>query len=257
MALWFAAVAAGLVLGALTGGSPRRLHQVRVRLAAMGASAMLVLGLVRVGLLNDGGALLAVALLGLVVCSVANLHLPGTGIVAVGLTPNVAAVLLNGGTPVEARALSAVGADPATIELAPTQHLAGPDTLAPWLASTIPVPGVGLVVSFGDLIIATGLVVLIARAMAPASRQGIPVQEILDSGPLTLADQPSKPDIDLTTTPPTQARTRRRRERPVDVVPGTAQAVPIGWGSTDHEPGPSGSRLARSDAHPTMRLVQR
>lgn len=196
MLLGAAAVTAGFVLGAIKGGTLRSLVNTDGRFVPAAAGALVVLGVTRLGLLADAGAVLAIALIVLVAVALTNLHLPGTGVLAVGIGANAVPVLLHGGTPVDPRALHAVGlgSDLAQQQvLTPTQHLAGPDTIWVLLASAVPVPVIEVVVSFGDLIVAAGLMTLVANAMVRPVRPGIPVRQILEDGPFTidLTDAPA------------------------------------------------------------------
>jgi hypothetical protein len=203
------------------------------------------------------------------VALLANLHLPGTGVVAVGLVANLVPVLLVGATPVEPRALEAVRTADA---LHPTQVLVTDTTPVPVLASHIPVPLTGDVVSFGDLVVAVGLAAMARSLLRPPPRRRIPVQEILDDGPLTLAaldaidgggGTPERqeilddgPLIDLTT----ERVGHRLGEHPVEVGPGQPVPVPVGWERDDdgvRPPGSASLRPRRSRAHPTMRLTHR
>src|SRR5690606_5846497 len=112
-----------------------------------------------------------------------------------------------GGTPVDPRALEAVGVDPTQAPLAPSQHLATGDTSIPVLSARIPIPAVGAVASFGDLIVAVGLAAAASNITRATTRGGIPVGEILASGPLSiegsLRSEPGSPvSVDLAPTRP-------------------------------------------------------
>ncbi|MFP3907695.1 MAG: hypothetical protein ACLFWR_11740, partial [Acidimicrobiales bacterium] len=91
----------------------------------------------------------------------------------------------------------------------PTQHLAGPDTIWMLLGSAVPVPVIEMVVSFGDLILAAGLIALVAHAMAQPARGGIPVRQILEDGPLTidLTDPPAPTEQPADESGPTETGT--------------------------------------------------
>ncbi|HLV59599.1 MAG TPA: DUF5317 family protein [Natronosporangium sp.] len=85
--------------------------------------------------------------------------------VLAGAGANALAILLNGGMPYSATAARAVGltVDDETVR----NTVAGEDTRLPWLGDVIPVPSLGAVVSVGDLLIAVGLVGLVASLMRP------------------------------------------------------------------------------------------
>ena len=89
--------------------------------------------------------------------ALANLHLTGMGVMAVGLCANVVPIVVNQGMPVRAEALVhadvARADDVGSIELSGGRHLERPSDDFVVLADIIPVPAAGQVVSFGDLII--------------------------------------------------------------------------------------------------------
>ena len=242
----------GVLVGCLLAAAGRgrishlRRHDLRW-LAPMTAAASLVLAS-HLGVIGSAGALAAGALAVLAIGCLANLHIAGAGVVAVGLALNVVPLVLVGATPVDARALDAVGSTPE--QLGPTQVLVGSSTPLPILASRIPVPPTGTVVSFGDLIVMVGLAATSRSLLLAPRRRGIPVREILDDGPLTI--EPVEPLIDLTRPP--------HRERAVEVGPGQPVPVPVGWERDDDgvtPPADASLRPRRSRAHPTMRLANR
>jgi hypothetical protein len=263
MILGLAGVAIGLVLALVRGGRPRHVMGWRLHWPLPMLAAVAVLTASRLGFTGEAGVLVAGALGLLAVALLANLHLPGTGVVAVGVLANLVPVLLVGATPVEVRALQVVGA-PAD-RLAPTQVLADEATPMVVLASRIPVPVAGVVVSFGDLVVMVGLAAVARSLVRSAPRRRIPVRDILDDGPLTLADlEPAGPGVadrrrdeplvDLTTDPVTH----RLGEHPVHVGPGQPVPVPLGWEREDDGVVPSALaslRPRRSRTHPTMRLT--
>jgi hypothetical protein len=170
------AVVTGLVLGLARGG--RLAHVARHRLrwpAALVAGAGLQLageaGLVGEGL---GRLLVALSYAALLAFAVANLALVGMGVVLVGLVLNTLVIGLNGGMPVRAEAIVATGLvepeEVAGLELGAKRHLEGPDDRLSFLGDVIPVPPLGEVLSFGDLVLATGLTALVFRLVRPARR---------------------------------------------------------------------------------------
>lgn len=112
-----------------------------------------------------GAAAIAVALTGLaalVVLALRNLAIAGTGVVALGLLCNWAAIAVNAGIPVRTDALVRVGVvEPGEIERGEVE-LTGPRRIEdasdplPVLGDIIPVELTGQVVSFGDLVVAIG-----------------------------------------------------------------------------------------------------
>lgn len=90
-----------------------------------------------------------------------NWTVTGLAVAGLGLVLNLVALVINNGTPVRGAALVDVGAatpeELATYEVDPPRHLeTSADRLAA-LGDTIAVPGLDLVVSFGDLIALVGL----------------------------------------------------------------------------------------------------
>ena len=169
MALVLSALLAGLLAG--RGLRPRRcrhLASADVQFVAMvvgGLAASIVADLFRgtpALLLGFGGraALLAAAL--------GNLHLAGTGVLAIGLAANVLPMALNRGVSVRPGALVAAGVvsaeDVADVSLHGPRHLEGDEDLLPVLGDALPIEPLGVVVSFGDLIVTVGLADVVANA---------------------------------------------------------------------------------------------
>ena len=134
------ALVVGVGLGLARGGRLANVGRHSVR-----ATAVLAVGVV-LQLLDSPGAL-ALSYLLLIAFAVANLRIPGFGVLAVGLALNAAVVMANGGMPVR-------HGDPA---LSGKHHAEGPDDRLRLLDDRIDVPGLGEVLSFGDLVLAVGL----------------------------------------------------------------------------------------------------
>lgn len=164
-------------LGFLLGGRMERLGTIDVRwgwLALAGLAVQIVLfsGPV-VATVGAAGAPLYVgsslAVLGVVV---ANLRIPGFGIIAAGAALNVAAILANGGCmPADPAALAAVG-EPVTHDATVYSNSCVPDApvLAP-LTDVLAMPTwmpLANVFSIGDVVIGAGVAVAIVIGM----RQG-------------------------------------------------------------------------------------
>jgi len=115
------------------------------------------------GFLGDasgtGWALLVTSQLVVLGFVVANRHLPGMALVALGLAFNAVVMAANGAMPVDPEAIRALGMeDP---ELIPGKHtLLGEHTLLPWLADIIPVRPLRSIISVGDVVLGLGLVPL-------------------------------------------------------------------------------------------------
>ena len=187
MALMVLSVVLGLAAGCARGGRLTRLADVRFRWWGV-----LVAG-VTVQLLGHAAAV-AVGTVALVVFAVRNLSVTGMGVVAIGLGLNAAVMALNGGMPVRLSALVAVGiADPGEAhdaDLGPRRHVERDGDVLPELGDIVPVTPLGLVVSFGDLIVAAGLadaVFHLTRRRREGSATALIDPELLDDGNLEAA----------------------------------------------------------------------
>ena len=98
-----------------------------------------------------------------------NLAVGGMAVVGVGIAANLAALVANRATPVRAGALvEARIVGPADIDravLGGPRKIADSGTVLEILGDVIPVPGLGLVVSFGDLIVLVGLAAVVCNLM--------------------------------------------------------------------------------------------
>ena len=154
------AVVIGLAIGLSrprAGAHAVRPHLEQVPLLAVGAALNAMAALL------DGTAAnlaLAASLAILIAVAMANRHITGAAVVGLGLLLNLVAVSVNGGVPVRASAMVEAGmiepGDVATVELTGPRHLETPADAAAGLGDIIPVPFVGEVVSFGDLIVIFG-----------------------------------------------------------------------------------------------------
>jgi len=107
---------------------------------------------------GDFAATLMLLSLVLLTCfAIANLHLAGMGVLAIGLSANIVPILLNEGMPVRAEALVHAGVVEPGLEndvlLTGGRHIEGSHDRLVVLADIIPLPAAEQVVSFGDLII--------------------------------------------------------------------------------------------------------
>ena len=109
--------------------------------------------------------------LGVLCLAIVNLRVRGMYFVAAGLLLNVVVVVLNAGMPLSQSAASRLGATPSQVSRsleAGFYRLASPGTRLRVLGDVIPVPGFpGLrsVVSFGDLLMIVGVVVIVVEGM--------------------------------------------------------------------------------------------
>ena len=172
------AILIGLVIGALAGGGPLALGEIRFRWAPLvvgGFLAQIVLFSDAVASrVGDLGPWLYVGTTVLVgVAVVRNLRLPGMPLIVIGAASNMAAILANGGyMPATAEALAAVGKSAPTI-YSNSAVIAEP-ALAPLidrfaLPTWLPLANV---FSIGDVILGAGVVVLIVVAMRRSPRRG-------------------------------------------------------------------------------------
>lgn len=125
-----------------------------------------------------GTVLLVVAYGMLLAFALANLHVAGMGLVALGISLNVTTIAVNGGMPVRADAAVAAGIVPpddvATVGFDGKRHLERADDRLMVISDVIPVPSLSEVVSPGDIVMAVGLAVVLAnllrrrRAAAPS-----------------------------------------------------------------------------------------
>lgn len=174
------AVPIGLVLGFLMGGRLDRLSEIRFEwawLAVVGLAVQVLLFSTPIGGSFRGGVgeAIYVASTGLVLVAVwRNLRVPGLALVALGAISNLAAIVANGGVmPTTPGALAAAGLDPldgfsnsAVLEDPALAPLTDIFALPPWLPFAN-------VFSIGDVLIALGIVIVIAVGMRrgdPASR---------------------------------------------------------------------------------------
>ena len=179
VALVVAALITGVVVGRLL--PPLRYRRVGVQ-RLRGAEALgagVVLSVLADAL--DGGIAVVVGVLGqalLLAGVLANLHLVGTGVVAVGLALNLASMIVDQGVPVRRGALVAAGildADEVPrASVSGPRHLERDSDLAPWLGDALPVGALRSAVSFGDLIVAIGVADVAAHAARPRRRRDQP-----------------------------------------------------------------------------------
>ncbi len=159
----------------LTGGRLHNLTRVEVRSAWLPLTALALQ--VWITTVAPGGnprlyALIHVATYGLIGLFLwANRHLPGTRLIAAGVTLNAVMIAINGGVMPAAVAAQRL----AGLSLSPGFHnsaqLAHPALL--WLGDVIPVPGpLPNVLSVGDLIVFAGLTVFLQRTSRLAGARG-------------------------------------------------------------------------------------
>jgi len=162
----------GTLGGLWHGGALRHFARLSFRWPLIFLAGLLLRAVAFSPLVSHGGAasaLYAVALALLVTGMAVNRRIVGIELVLLGLLLNAAVILANGGAmPITTDALRSIGQYDFALRLrdqGPIGHvaLATPETLLRGLADVIPLaplPFLGLVVSIGDLLIATGVLVI-------------------------------------------------------------------------------------------------
>src|SRR3954469_13008906 len=192
------AVAAGLLVGVLLGGRLRHLGERPFRLWPF-LVAGIVLQLPLLDPLGFGGLLVSYACL--LIFALANVHLAGMALVAVGIILNAAGITANAGMPVrrgaviDARIASSTELD--SLETDRKHHLQKKsDRLTP-LADIIPVRPLHEVISFGDVVMAVGvadvLVHLLRRPKAKRLRRRADLTDSTDGGPAAPPSEDADP----------------------------------------------------------------
>lgn len=168
------AVAAGVVLGLVTGGRPSYVSRSRLELVwLLAVSALLQVG---AELLSVSAtvqlSMVLVSYVGLSAFAIANIRLVGMPVVLVGLVLNLAVITANGGMPVRESSILASRAATAgelpTLDFGAKRHLETPEDKLSFLGDIIPVRASHEVLSFGDLILAFGIVNVIFRLLRPS-----------------------------------------------------------------------------------------
>jgi dihydropteroate synthase len=128
---------------------------------ALGAQLLVVIGPESTEVLFSACALIAI-----IVVANSNRHLAGIVVLGLGALLNLVSLVVNGGMPVDPDALVAadvVDADEvASTDPGAARHLDEGDDPLPWLGDIVPIGALHAVVSFGDLLIAVGLVDTVA-----------------------------------------------------------------------------------------------
>ena len=170
----FVAVAAGIAIGAVRGGSFRTLSHARLRgVPLVFAGVVLQLGSTlaeRTGshwlplmlVLTSFAFVFAFAAL--------NFSLPGMTLIAAGALCNLLVISANGGMPVSLTAIDKAGLDnpfagPGAISTKGAHHALRAGTHLRFLADVIPIRVTANVVSVGDIVIWAGLLLLVAQLM--------------------------------------------------------------------------------------------
>lgn len=162
------AVAAGLLAGALLGGSLRRLESVRLRrvwLLVAAVVAQLVGAFTATGWAYAG--VLVASLLLAVGFLLANRTLAGRGLLGTGLALNALVITANGAMPVELSAATLAGVQTGPLVADARHEVGDAGTRLALLDDRIPLP-LPLspqVLSVGDVLVAAGAGLLVAQSM--------------------------------------------------------------------------------------------
>lgn len=166
------AVAVGLLVGVLLGGRLRHLGTRPLRLWPFLAAGV-VFQLPLLDRLGAAGLLLSYACL--LVFALANVHLVGMALVAIGILLNATVIALNGGMPVHRGAIVTAGiVEEGHVDDVHTDrkhHLEQPDDRLTALADKIPVRPLREVVSFGDVVMAVGVADVLAHLLRRPGRR--------------------------------------------------------------------------------------
>ena len=179
MGLTAVALLTGGLLGVVAGGRLASLADAHLRwwgALAAGVALQVLAGPVGLGG-RPGTTAVAGSYLCLLAFALANRALAGMTIVVVGLALNATVIVVNGGMPVRAEAVAAVGLEPgelAAADLGAKRHLEGPEDRLTFLGDVLPVRPLGEVVSVGDVVLATGVAALLFRLLRPRAPAPLP-----------------------------------------------------------------------------------
>jgi Family of unknown function (DUF5317) len=166
------AVPVGVALGYLLGGRLDRLSGLHFQWAWLAVLGLIVQIVLFSGAASDllaggvGEAIYVASTVAVLIAVLRNLRIPGMGLIALGAASNLAAIVANGGVmPTTLAALAAAGLEP-TDEFSNSDVLEDP-ALAPLTDVYAIPPWLPLhnVFSIGDVLIALGIVVVIALGM--------------------------------------------------------------------------------------------
>ena len=189
------ALAGGLLVGALLGGSFANLERLSLRLAWLVVVALLI----QIVAFSPLGARLPhpvvialhIASYGLLLACVAvNLRRPPLMCLGVGLLSNAVTIVVNGGYMPASRAALRLAGLPVSVQPHDNPELAGPHTHLAFLGDVFALPHavpLANIFSVGDILIALGVAWLIVEAMrTPAAADGLAEDETPVGAPSAL-----------------------------------------------------------------------
>lgn len=232
------AVAAGLVLGLARRGKLENLLGFAPALWPLGLVSIAGLVLGEFGSLDRSYAVGAfiVGTLGLVFTLSKNTRFKGVITIAIGLLANLLAVIGNGHVPVRYDALVGAGevdqATPAeSVVLTGLREMEDAETRLSLLGEVVPVEVLNAAVSFGDLIMAAGVVIFAMHLLLARRRRGIDVDELLSDQAIDVA--PLEPELDLRVAPAAEPQIDLRPSEPKLVPAASEKAQVFGPGEYD------------------------
>ncbi len=204
----------GILAGLIAGGRPGQNAPLRLSWWwLLPAAAALWIVVWTIDDLAGELVLVTLTLAALVALALGNWRLTGASIVAVGLALNLAALAIDGAVVVGDDAAASAGVDSGD-DLGPARRAEVPDDRVVLLGDVIPVPRLGWLVSFGDLIALAGLVDVGFRLMRPVRRLETPST---DTGAPTAGDEPDDDWL---------AIVRGERDGPSGLTPAPAMVTP-------------------------------
>ena len=216
----------GACLALFFGGNIQNVLRLRIALwpVLAGAAGLTILVAIDVDF-DQPEILLAASLFAVGAACAVNVHLAGAGVVLIGVSLNLLALVLNGHIAVDPDAVVNAGiastADLHAVALGIGRKFQTADTVIPSLGAVIPVRLVGEVFSFGDLVVMAGLANLGFRILSPRASP-IPRLPASTVARRVLPQHPRENVIDLTDA----ASAPRIPQRQAATITGEAEHPP-------------------------------
>jgi hypothetical protein len=165
---------AGVVVGLIRGGRLDKISAAQFRMPwlvfvalalQVGAQAVST-SVVALQHGGDGRAILTASYALVILFVALNFRYPGTALIGAGLLANLGVILANGAMPVSLSAMHAAGAHALPgLQTGVKHEVMGRATRLRLLSDIIPLPGLGIV-SVGDIVLGTGIFLLVQRLVA-------------------------------------------------------------------------------------------